>query len=87
MAFKGRVQVGVDADITFFDPKTVRDNSSLSAGKNSLPSTGIPYVVVNGTIVVKESKVLKNVFPGSQFGFPLLNNLIHFGKTMDLMLF
>ena len=26
--------------------------------------TGIPYVIVNGTVVVKDSKVLKDVFPG-----------------------
>jgi hypothetical protein len=29
-----------------------------------LPSTGIPYVVVNGTVVVRDSKVLDGVFPG-----------------------
>ena len=33
-------------------------------GKAGLPSTGIPYVVVNGTIVVKDSEVLKDVYPG-----------------------
>jgi N-acyl-D-aspartate/D-glutamate deacylase len=64
MANKGRIKVGVDADITVFDPDTVQDNSTLDQGKNSLPSTGIPFVVVNGTIVVKDSKVLENVFPG-----------------------
>ena len=64
MANKGRIKVGADADITVFDPDTVQDNSTLDQGKNSLPSTGIPYVVVNGTIVVKDSKVLGNVFPG-----------------------
>jgi len=36
----------------------------LEQGKNSLPPTGIPYVVVNGTVVVKDSKVLKDVYPG-----------------------
>ena len=55
--------MGADADITIFDPDTVTDNSSLDKGKNALPSTGIPYVIVNGTIVVKDSKVLKNVYP------------------------
>tara|TARA_R110000850_G_scaffold60079_3_gene138166 strand:- start:121 stop:1629 length:1509 start_codon:yes stop_codon:yes gene_type:complete len=64
MANKGRIKVGADADITVFDPDTVQDNSALDQGKNSLPSTGIPYVVVNGTIVVKDSEVLKGVFPG-----------------------
>jgi hypothetical protein len=64
MANKGRIKKGADADLTIFDPATVRDNSSLEKGKNALPTTGIPYVVVNGTIVVKDSKVLKGVFAG-----------------------
>lgn len=63
MAHKGRMQVGADADITIFDAATVTDNSTIQAG--GLPSTGIPYVVVNGTIVVKNSKVLQAVFPGT----------------------
>jgi N-acyl-D-aspartate/D-glutamate deacylase len=72
MAFKGRMQVGADADITILDPETVTDNSSLEAGKNSLPSTRIPYVIVNGTIVVKDSKVLKGVYPGRPIRNPIM---------------
>jgi N-acyl-D-glutamate deacylase len=71
MAHKGRIQEGADADITIFDPDTVRDNSSLDKGKNALPTTGIPYVIVNGTIVVKDSKVLKDVFPGKPIRLPV----------------
>ena len=71
MAFKGRLQVGADADITVFDPKTVTDNSTLE--KNGLPSTGIPYVLVNGTVVVKDSKVLKGVYPGKPVRNPIMN--------------
>ncbi|MGB3365792.1 MAG: amidohydrolase family protein [Thermodesulfobacteriota bacterium] len=62
MAHKGRIQEGADSDITIFDPKTVTDNSTMKQG--ALPATGIPYVLVNGTIVVKDSKVLEDVFPG-----------------------
>ena len=62
MKTKGRLQEGMDADIVLFDPKTVTDNSTMLNG--ALPSTGIPYVIVNGTIVVKDSKVLKGVYPG-----------------------
>ncbi|MBE8574686.1 amidohydrolase family protein [Vibrio sp. OPT18] len=62
MSQKGRIQVGADADITMFDPETVTDNSTLK--EPGLPSTGIPYVVVNGTVVVEDSKVLPNVYPG-----------------------
>ena len=62
MAHKGRIQEGADADITIFNPNTVTDNSTLQ--EPGLPATGIPYVVVNGTVVVQDSIVLKDVFPG-----------------------
>ncbi len=62
MAQKGRIQEGADADIVIFDPITVTDNSTMKQG--AMPATGIPYVLVNGTVVVKDSKVLKDVYPG-----------------------
>lgn len=57
MKTRGRIQEGSAADITIFDPKTVTDNATPEIGKNSLPSTGIPYVIVNGQVVVDDSKV------------------------------
>ena len=39
-------------------------------GENGLPPVGIPYVIVNGTIVVKDSKVL-SVRPGQSIRFPV----------------
>ena len=63
MKVRGRIQEGAVADITIFDPQKVTDNADWAPGKNSLPSTGIPYVIVNGTVVVNDSKVQK-VFPG-----------------------
>jgi len=64
MRLRGRIKPGAIADITIFDPATVTDNATFDQGKNSLPSTGIPHVIVNGTVVVKDSKVLKGVYPG-----------------------
>ena len=64
MKLRGRLKPGAVADVTIFDPATVTDNATFEQGKNSLPSTGIPYVIVNGTVVVKDSKVLKDVYPG-----------------------
>jgi len=72
MKVRGRLKPGAVADITIFDPAKVTDNSSFDEGKNSLPSTGIPYVIVNGTIVVKDSEVLKGVYPGQ----PIRNALL-----------
>lgn len=71
MQVRGRLQEGMVADIAIFDPENVREQASYSRGKNGLPSTGIPYVVVNGTIVVKDSKVLKDVNPGQAIRFPI----------------
>jgi N-acyl-D-glutamate deacylase len=62
MADKGRIQEGKDADITVFDPKTVQENATMKDG--GLPSTGIPYVLVNGTVVVRDSESVDGVFPG-----------------------
>jgi hypothetical protein len=41
----------------------------LQVGANGLPSRGIPFVLVNGAIVVKDSKVQK-VFPGQAIRYP-----------------
>jgi len=73
MKLRGRLKPGAIADVTIFDPATVTDNSSIETGKNSLPSTGIPYVIVNGTVVVKNSKVLKGVYPGQPIRNAVLN--------------
>lgn len=62
MRHKGRVQVGADADLTLFDPATVKDLATFR--KPAEPSTGIPYVVVGGQIVVDHGAVVKGAFPG-----------------------
>jgi len=68
---RGRMQEGMVADIVIFDPENVTEHATYKAGENGLPSTGIPYVLVNGTIVVKESKVLEGVYPGQAIRFPV----------------
>ncbi|WP_037311517.1 amidohydrolase family protein [Ruegeria halocynthiae] len=69
MQARGRMQEGMVADIVVFDPEGVVDNSDYNVG--TMPTTGIPYVVVNGTVVVKNSKVLADVFPGEAIRFPV----------------
>jgi hypothetical protein len=71
MQVRGRLQEGMVADITIFDPQTVKENSTYAQG--TLPTTGIPYVIVNGNIVVKDSKVQAGVFPGQPIRFPVEN--------------
>lgn len=67
MKLRGRMQKGMVADITMFDPKTVRDNSTFAKG--TLPSTGIPHVIVNGIIVMKDSEPIKRFDAGQPIRF------------------
>ena len=50
MAAKGRVKVGADADLTIFDPAVVIDRATYEDA--SIPSAGIPFVIVGGEVVV-----------------------------------
>lgn len=62
MRFKGRIQVGADADITVFNPNTVIDRSTFDKGLAF--SEGIEYVIVNGVIALKNGKTAGNTFAG-----------------------
>lgn len=59
MKIRGRMQEGMVADITIFDPVNVRDNATYKAGEQGLPTTGISYVIVNGQQVIKEGEFQK----------------------------
>lgn len=74
MKDRGRVQVGKIADLTLFNLDKITDNSTFTAGENGLPSTGIPYVIVNGVVVVEKSKVLADVKPGLPIRYPVEKN-------------
>ena len=59
---KGRIQEGADADITIFDPATVRDRASYM--EPFVPSTGITHVLVNGAEIVAGGELVEGVYPG-----------------------
>jgi hypothetical protein len=67
MQVRGRMQEGMVADITIFDPQTVTDNATYAKG--TLPSSGILHVLVNGTIVMKDQEPLEGVNPGQPIRF------------------
>ena len=67
MQMRGRIQEGKVADITIFDPKTVTDNATFEKG--TLPSSGIPHVIVNGVVVMKDEKPLKRFKAGQPIRF------------------
>jgi N-acyl-D-aspartate/D-glutamate deacylase len=59
---KGRLQEGADADIIIFDRQTVTDRSTYKAPME--PSTGMQFVIIGGTVLIDQGKLVPNTFPG-----------------------
>jgi dihydroorotase len=66
---KGRIRVGADADITVFDPDRIIDKATYEEPLRY--SEGIQFVLVNGTPVVKDGKLVEGVFPGRAVRAPI----------------
>jgi N-acyl-D-aspartate/D-glutamate deacylase len=62
MARRGRIVTGAYADLTLFDASTVRDRSTFA--DPMLTSEGIPHVLVNGTFVVRNGRLVESARPG-----------------------
>ena len=59
---KGRLQEGADADIVVFDPQTIADRSTFQ--KPMEPSVGVHFLIVAGTAVIDDGKLVPEIFPG-----------------------
>jgi len=59
---KGRLQEGADADVVIFDPQNIADRSTFE--KPMEPSVGVQYLLVGGTVLIDDGKMVPNVFPG-----------------------
>jgi N-acyl-D-aspartate/D-glutamate deacylase len=59
---KGRLQEGADADVIAFDPNTVSDRSTYQSPRE--PSVGMRYVIVNGTVLIDQGKLVPDRYPG-----------------------
>ena len=72
---KGRLQEGADADIVVFDADTITDRSTFE--KPMEPSVGVHYLLVGGTVVVNEGKIVADVFPGRALLGPGKRSALH----------
>jgi N-acyl-D-aspartate/D-glutamate deacylase len=69
MRDKGRLRAGADADISVFDPATVRDASTYT--EPALQSFGMRYVLVNGAVVVRDGRVQAGIAAGREIRAPI----------------
>lgn len=69
MRRKGRIRPGADADLVLFDARTVADRATYR--EPTLPPVGIPFVLVNGTVVVRDGRVVEGVLPGRPIRAPM----------------
>lgn len=56
---KGRIAVGMDADLCIFNADTIRDQADYQ--NPTLPNTGLEYVIIDGKIVLEQ-----NVYNGTR---------------------
>jgi N-acyl-D-aspartate/D-glutamate deacylase len=65
---KGRLQEGADADIVVFDPETISDRATFQ--KPMEPSVGVHYLLVGGTVLIDDGKMVEGLFPGKAIAGP-----------------
>ena len=71
---KGRIQLGMDADIVIFDANRIQERADY--GKPYQASDGIEHVIVAGKLVMTSGKINASVLPGQR----LKNGIDH--KTL-----
>jgi N-acyl-D-aspartate/D-glutamate deacylase len=60
----GRLQPGMDADITVFNPDTIIDRATYRNPYQE--ATGLQAVLVNGTPVILKGELVKETWPGER---------------------
>ncbi len=58
LSAKGQIFEGCDADITIFNPETIKDGADFS--DLNIPPVGLGYVIVNGIIAVDHNNIINN---------------------------
>ncbi len=68
MARKGRLQIGMDADVTVFDPASVQERATYA--NPAQMSAGISFVIVNGMLVLDDGEIVEGTEPGEWLRHP-----------------
>ena len=62
MKKKGRLQVGMDADIVVFDPETIADKATYDHPNQ--PAVGVQTLLVSGGLVIADGKLIRDAAYG-----------------------
>ena len=65
---KGRLQVGMDADITIFNYRETKDNSTMESPE--LNPSGFKFVIINGKLVLNNGVLQENIKAGQAIRRP-----------------
>lgn len=68
MARKGRLQIGMDADVTVFDPATVKERATYQDPAQM--TAGISHVLVSGVVVLDNGEIVEGAEPGQWLRHP-----------------
>lgn len=61
---KGRIQPGMDADLTLFDAQKIQDQASYRNPYRE--AIGLAYVIINGQLVIRNGVLVPEVYPGTR---------------------
>jgi hypothetical protein len=74
LQLRGRMQPGMIADITIFNPETVAESSSMKEGERGLFTKGIEYVMVNGQLIIENGVSDTLARAGQPIRYPLTDS-------------
>ena len=69
MKKKGRLQKGMDADVVIFNPDTISDVGTYT--EPNQPAVGVQTLLVNGSLVVGDGKLILDAAPGQPIRRPV----------------
>jgi len=73
MEERGRMQEGMIADITMFDPDTIAETATMKMGERGSYTKGIPHVMVNGQLVIENGVANTDLRAGQPIRYELIS--------------
>ena len=72
MQERGRMQEGMIADITIFNPDTIAETATMKAGMRGSYTRGIPHVIVSGQLVIEDGVADTKLRAGKPIRYPVI---------------